>query len=165
MTAGRGRCWSRSRRRCWPARSTCATRRAARLLLRATGQPRREVPWHAGLWPVVGKPRGVRRISDITYDHHGPRTTLDLLMPTERPAAPMPVLVHIHGGAWITGRKDQQAKPLLHHLAQRGWLVADLNYRLGPAHRLPTQLTDVLRAIALVRAHAAEHGGDPAASR
>jgi acetyl esterase/lipase len=135
-------------------------RRAARLLLAAVGLPDR-VPWHAGLWPIAHQPKDVRRITDIAYDAHGWRTTLDLIMPCEPPAETMPILVHVHGGAWITGRKNQQAKPLIHHLARRGWLIADINYRLGPAHRLPVQVTDVLRAIAWVRAHAAEHGGDP----
>ena len=136
-------------------------RRAARLLLSAMDLPTR-VPWHAGLWPLATGARGVRRVKDVAYGTHGWRTTLDLIMPAEPPAGAMPVLVHIHGGAWITGRKDQQAKPLIHHLARAGWLVADVNYRLGPAHRMPVQVSDVLRAIAWVRAHAADHGGDPA---
>lgn len=136
-------------------------RRAARLLLAAAGQPT-HVPWHAGLWPIARQPADVRRIKDVAYDTHGWRTTLDLVLPSGRPSGPMPILVHVHGGAWITGRKNQQAKPLIRHLAQNGWLVADINYRLGPGHRLPVQVTDVLRAIAWVRAHAAEYGGDPA---
>ncbi len=135
-------------------------RRAGRLLLAAMDLPTR-IPWHAGLWPIARLPKDLRRVKDIPYDSHGWRTTLDLVLPADPPAGPMPILVHVHGGAWITGRKDQQAKPLIHHLARDGWLVADVNYRLGPAHRMPTQVRDVLRAIAWVREHAAEHGGDP----
>ena len=136
-------------------------RRAARLLLRAMDLDD-AVPWSAGLWPIVYDDRRTRRIANVAYGGEGARQTLDLVMPRVRPDAPMPVLIHIHGGAWITGHKHQQARPLIDHLAARGWLVADVNYRLGPTHRMPTQVQDVLRAVAWVRANAAAHGGDPA---
>lgn len=136
-------------------------RRAGKAMLRAMGLAPR-IPWTAGLWPIVGRDRRVRRVRGISYGAEGVRQTLDLVMPVAPPAGPMPVLIHLHGGAWITGHKDQQARPLIHHLAANGWLVADMNYRLGPAHRLPVQVSDVLRAIAWVKANAAQHGGDPA---
>lgn len=136
-------------------------RRAARLLLRAMGLADR-VPWAAGMWPIVRDDPRVRRIADLSYGDHGVRNRLDLILPVVPPSGPMPVLVHIHGGAWITGHKRQQARPLIHHLAAHGWMVADVNYRLGPRDRMPAMVTDVLRAVAWVREHAAEHGGDPA---
>lgn len=136
-------------------------RRAAWLLLRAMNIDDR-VPLTAGLWPIVRDDPRVRRIADLSYGEHGLRNRLDLVVPAVPPAGPMPVLVHLHGGAWITGHKHQQARPLINHLAAHGWLVADVNYRLGPRDRMPAMVTDALRALAWVRANAAAHGGDPA---
>jgi acetyl esterase/lipase len=71
------------------------------------------------------------------------------------------VLIHIHGGAWIIGKKNQQARPLLRHMARSGWLCLDINYRLAPNNRFPAMMTDILRAIAWARDHVADYGGDP----
>ena len=63
----------------------------------------------------------------------GKRNLLDVVVPRIRARRdPMPVLIHLHGGAWATGDKNQQGKPLLHHMAARGWLCFDATYRLGP---------------------------------
>jgi acetyl esterase/lipase len=50
----------------------------------------------------------------------------------------------------------------MNHLVQRGWLCVDINYRLSPRHKFPAHIIDVKRAIAWVRAHIADYGGDPA---
>lgn len=134
-------------------------RRDARTMLSAVGLDG-TVPLFAGLWPISSR-SGIRRISNVAYAADGERTTLDLVLPVERLAAPAPVLLHIHGGAWIVGKRNQQAKPLLHHLARHGWVCIDINYRLGPKNRFPAMLTDVLRAIAWAKTNIAEHGGDP----
>jgi len=42
------------------------------------------------------------------------------------------VLLQIHGGAWVMGNKQEQALPLIHHLAARGWVVVTPNYRPSP---------------------------------
>ena len=129
-------------------------------MLRAVGVPDK-LPLSAGLWPISSR-AGITRTKGIAYAPDGNRTTLDIVASDQRPAAPMPVLIHIHGGAWVLGKRNQQAKPLLHHLARHGWLCLDLNYRLAPHHRFPTMLTDVLRAIAWAKANVAQYGGDPA---
>lgn len=77
-------------------------------------------------------------------------------------APPLPMLIYVHGGAWVIGDKERQGLPLLYHLAARGWLCASISYRLSPRATFPDHLIDVKRAIAWMRAHAAELGGDPA---
>ena len=119
------------------------------------------IPLSAGFQPIPSR-AGIKRVSRIAYAADGERTTLDIVAPVERPATPMPVLIHIHGGAWVLGKRNQQAKPLLHHLARNGWLCLDINYRLAPRSRFPAMLTDVLRAIVWAKANVAKYGGDPA---
>lgn len=135
-------------------------RRDGAAMLRAVGLDD-ALPPTAGFLPIPSR-KGTKRISRIAYAPDGERTTLDIVAPLEKPAKPMPVLIHIHGGAWVLGKRNQQAKPLLYHLARHGWLCLDINYRLAPKHRFPAMLTDVLRAIVWTKANVAKYGGDPA---
>lgn len=102
----------------------------------------------------------VDRISDIAYGPHGERNLLDVYRPRSG-ASDCPVLVYIHGGAWVMGSKDHQGLPLMHHLASQGWVCVAPNYRLGPADRFPSHLVDVKRAIAWIRQQGREYGADP----
>jgi len=103
---------------------------------------------------------GVEKITGLSYGEAGYRNQLDLYRPKQLPDTPMPILIHVHGGAWVIGQKDQQAQPLIQHMAAKGWLVADINYRLGPKNRFPTLIEDVLRAIHWIKQNAAQYGGD-----
>lgn len=136
-------------------------RRAARLLLDNAGLAGTRVPLLAGLAPFLTGGHRVRRISDLAYGEAGKRNRLDIVVPRTAPTEPMPVLIYLHAGAWVTGDKNQQGKPLLHHMAARGWVCIDATYRLGPQARGPDWIVDVLRVIAWARAHAGEYGGDP----
>ena len=135
-------------------------RRAGRLMLDAAGLRDLKLPLDAGLLPFLTGRSRVRKLKGLAYGDD-PANRLDIIVGRRPPPVPMPILIHVHGGGWVTGKKDQQAKPLLYHLAPRGWLCFDIDYRLGPAHRGPAWIIDVLKAIAWVRAHAAEYGGDP----
>ena len=104
----------------------------------------------------------IRRIRNIDYDGDGIyRHKLDVLVRRTDPPSGAPVLVYIHGGAWVIGDKREQGLPMLHELAQRGWVCVAINYRLSPKATWPDHIVDCKRAIAWVRAHIAEYGGDP----
>jgi acetyl esterase/lipase len=60
------------------------------------------------------------------------------------------------------GEKREQGKPMLYELVTRGWVCLAINYRLSPRATWPAQIVDAKRAVAWVRAHIAEYGGDPA---
>jgi acetyl esterase/lipase len=121
----------------------------------------RHVSWGRILLPFRFKRRGVRRVRNIQYVDDGAfRHRLDVYRCVDvAPGAP--VLLQIHGGAWVIGRKDQQGLPLMYHLAARGWVCVAINYRLSPRATWPDQLLDCKRALAWVRANIAEYGGDP----
>ncbi len=86
---------------------------------------------------------------------------LDVLEPRTPAGGPMPVLLNIHGGGWMIGRKGTQAMPLLMHMASHGWLCVDADYRLSPGARMPAHIVDVKHAIDWTRRNAARYGGDP----
>jgi acetyl esterase/lipase len=101
----------------------------------------------------------VEVIRDVRYSALHPRHRLDVYRP-RRQVRDAPVLLQIHGGAWQLGDKADQALPLMYHLAARGWICVAINYRLCPKVRFPAPLIDCKRALAWVRAHVAQYGGD-----
>jgi acetyl esterase/lipase len=99
---------------------------------------------------------------DVAYGDFGRRNHLDIWRRSDLPDdAGAPVLIQVHGGAWMTGSKEQQGAPIMGHLAERGWVSVAVNYRLSPRSTWPDQIVDVKRAIAWVKEHIAEYGGDP----
>jgi acetyl esterase/lipase len=106
--------------------------------------------------------RTYRAAADLAYGDHGRRNQLDVWRRADLPPdGRAPVLVQIHGGAWIIGHKEGQGEPLLAHLAERGWVCVTINYRLSPRATWPDHIVDVKRAIAWTRAEIAAYGGDP----
>jgi len=87
--------------------------------------------------------------------HGGPSQTLDLYAPKK--AKEVPLIVWIHGGAFLFGSKE--GVPL--HLLLEGYAVASINYRLSFEAVFPAQLEDCKAAVRWLRAHADEFGIDP----
>ncbi|GAA5156774.1 alpha/beta hydrolase [Nocardioides marinquilinus] len=122
-------------------------------------------PWRRLAYPFRVREPGVRVERDIAYADHGRRGLLDVYRPADGvagfPDGKAPVLLQVHGGAWTMGTKDQQGIPLMQHLAARGWVCVAPNYRLAPRDPFPAQIVDVKRALAWVKEHVADYGGDP----
>jgi acetyl esterase/lipase len=85
---------------------------------------------------------------------------LELLIPSGA-AAPLPLVIWIHGGGWSTGSR----LPIpagASALCSRGYAVASVDYRLsGPGARWPLQLHDVKGAVRWLRVHATTYNLDP----
>jgi|GEM_PF-124707 len=104
---------------------------------------------------------GVMEHRGIAYGEAGIRNHLDIYQPETPREGGFPVLLQVHGGAWIIGEKEQQGKPLMYHMAQRGWIAVAINYRLSPRSAFPAHIIDVKKAIAWIRQNIAEYGGNP----
>lgn len=114
------------------------------------------------LLPLPRPTRTVRTIRGLDYAGDGARRhRLDVIVRRDHPpSAGAPVVVYIHGGAWVFGDKREQGLPMLFELARRGWVAVTINYGLGPRTRWPGQVVDCKRALAWVKEHIAEYGGD-----
>jgi acetyl esterase/lipase len=66
----------------------------------------------------------------------------------------------VHGGGWTSGGRGGIPR-WNEWLADHGWVVFDVDYRLAPPPRWEDAATDVADAIAWVRAHAARFRVDP----
>jgi acetyl esterase/lipase len=112
------------------------------------------------LWPFRFRRPGVRYVRNLSYSTAGKRGLLDIYTPVTQ-GARRPVLLHVHGGAWMMGHKSHQGQPLLHRMVELGWVGVSINYRLAPRDAYPAQIIDVKKAIAWVKTHIEEYGGDP----
>ncbi len=111
--------------------------------------------------PFSFKVPGVTRVRNITYHNEGSTSLKVEIYHHESMPPNAPVLLQIHGGAWIIGNKDQQALPLMGQMASRGWVCVSVQYRLSPAATFPDHIIDCKRALVWVKEHIAEYGGDP----
>lgn len=105
-------------------------------------------------------PASARIVRDIAYGAD-PRQKFDLFAP--RGTVGAPVILMVHGGAWIMGDKAM-ARVVDNKAARwvpRGFVFVSTNYRLVPKATPVEQARDVARALAAVQAKAASWGGDP----
>jgi acetyl esterase/lipase len=101
------------------------------------------------------------RTGDKLTAYETERCKLDLYLPPG--GKNFATLVWFHGGGLKAGAKDGGETPkIARALASEGIAVASVNYRLSPKATYPAYLEDSAAAAAWVRAHIAEHGGDPA---
>jgi len=112
--------------------------------------------------PTIGRRKRYLRAENLSYGPAGKRNLLDVWHRADLSLdGRAPVLIQVHGGAWVMGHKAQQALPLLSHMAELGWICVSINYRLSPTDLWPAHIQDVMAAIAWTKANIADHGGDP----
>lgn len=111
--------------------------------------------------PLHFKHPNVEVIHNIPYAAGGIRQQLDIYRPRNIPPKGCPVLLQIHGGAWVIGDKTHQALPLMTLLASRGWICVAANYRLSPSVGFPTHLEDCKSALCWIREHGKDYGMNP----
>lgn len=117
--------------------------------------------------PTLVMPAGItgpvrhRVVDDVEFLEPGRMEKLDLYLPFPASRAPVPAVVWIHGGGWIDGDKARaREKNIGSILASDGFVVASINYRLGP-DAWPQNLLDCKNAVRFLRANAKKYGIDP----
>ncbi|MEO5891320.1 MAG: alpha/beta hydrolase [Ferruginibacter sp.] len=97
-----------------------------------------------------------RKWQDTAYANVSPAEKLDIYLPDEGDG-PFPVIISIHGGAFLGGDKaDDQLSPMLPGL-KRGYAVVSINYRLSGEALFPANINDAKAAIRWVKANAATY--------
>jgi acetyl esterase/lipase len=101
-----------------------------------------------------------RKYLDIPYAGLSPAQKLDIYLPDEG-KGPFPVIMSIHGGAFMCCDKaDEQVLPMLEGL-KRGYAVVAVNYRLSWEATFPALVHDGKAAVRWIRAHAQHYHLDP----
>jgi triacylglycerol lipase len=106
---------------------------------------------------------GVKVTRDVAY---GPdvRQRLDVFEPAAG-ASGRPVLVFVHGGAFVGGNKRTGDSPFYDNVmlwaVANGMVGVNTTYRLAPQYAWPEAQRDLAGALAWVRQNIASHGGEP----
>lgn len=102
--------------------------------------------------------RGVQIHRDLPYATvDGRSLMLDLYLP-EDTRGECPVVLYLHGGAFMVGSKANNAEERLVPVAKAGIAVASAEYRFSDVATYPAQVHDVKAAVRWLRANADEHG-------
>lgn len=105
---------------------------------------------------VKSLPKGVSVLSDIEYAKpNGYSLKLDLYRP-KNIKGKLPVVVFVHGGGWKNGSKNS-ARTRASWLAQHGFAVAGISYRLTDVAQWPAQIDDCYTAVRWLRQHADQY--------
>lgn len=117
-------------------------------------------------WLLAGGDRGIRLAAEAQFGHD-PTQRLHLFVPADPALDPgvtgraLPLVVFIHGGAWISG-DPHDYRFVARNLAPAGHAVLLAGYRLGAAGRYPAMLEDGAAVLRWIADHAAAQGADPA---
>jgi acetyl esterase/lipase len=97
----------------------------------------------------------LREFKNIQYGPHA-KNKFDLSLPQD-PDQNAPIIVFIHGGAWITGDKHEM-NYYRRALAEKGFASASMNYRLlnGKTVKMEEMIADIRATIAYISDHALE---------
>lgn len=93
-------------------------------------------------------PQSVTQISDIPYIDDGNHYhLLDVMYPSDaKPTDKLPVIIDIHGGGWMYADKDLNDYYCM-ALADRGYTVFNISYRLAPDVTVDEQVQDCANAL------------------
>ena len=105
-------------------------------------------------------PAGVKVERDLLFaTHDGIDLKLDLYLPEIKSTDAVPAVIWVHGGGWLNGSKDNCKAAFL---AQHGFAVASISYRLTDKARWPGQIDDCYAAVRWLRTHGEKYGIDGA---
>jgi acetyl esterase len=98
-------------------------------------------------------------IEDVEYLRHGDKPLLARLF-KPRGSGPFPIMVELHGGAWVRGDR-LNGNAANEALAQLGVIVAALDFRVPPEAPYPASLADIHYGIRWCKTQAAAWHGRP----
>src|SRR4051794_16860244 len=106
--------------------------------------------------------RYVEKTDIVRYGPHGGANLADIWRRRDLPRdGKAPVLLQVPGGGWSIGMRRPQGYPLMSRMAERGWICVSIDYRVSPRNTWPDHIVDVKRALAWIKEHISEYGGDP----
>ena len=105
----------------------------------------------------LSTPDDMTMIEGIPYiideqQNNGLQNTLDIYY-LKNTANKLPTIINVHGGGYVYG-STKQYRYYCMSLAQKGFTVVNVNYRLAPAFRFPTPLLDLNKAMNWLCNHA-----------
>jgi acetyl esterase len=101
----------------------------------------------------------IASVREQTID--GPGGPLRIRIYTPHGTGPFPLVVFFHGSGFVLCSLDTHDKMCRNLCGGAGCVVASVDYRLAPEHKLPAAIEDSLHATRWAAVHAAELGANP----
>ena len=98
-------------------------------------------------------------IADVEYLRHGDTPLLARLF-KPRGSGPFPIMIELHGGAWVRGNR-LNGDAANEALAKNGVIVAALDFRVPPEAPYPASLADIHYGIRWCKTQAVAWNGRP----
>jgi acetyl esterase/lipase len=109
--------------------------------------------------PILDVSGITRKFLDIPYASGSPSQKLDIYLPEEGSGS-FPVIIFVHGGAFILGdKRDNQFLQAIDGI-RRGYAVVSVEYRLAFEAKYPAAVFDVKAAVRFLRANASLYSLD-----
>lgn len=112
---------------------------------------------------------GYSAYNAVSYDASEPKATMDIAVPqilddsqttSEHLPDRFPLVVWVHGGAWLAGVKEDNSD-YLRLLATEGFVTASVDYPLAPEAQYPRSINSVLAAVRFLLENSATYHIDP----
>ena len=97
-------------------------------------------------------PAGVTAVENQQYRQDDKDGFLDVYYP-EKTSTPLPVVVWVHGGAWVSGDKDE-IDNYLKIVASRGYTVVGVDYTIAPERQYPFPIMQLNEALSYLQQNA-----------
>jgi acetyl esterase len=111
---------------------------------------------------LASSPKGGMTVTkNLAYGSHA-RNLLDIYQPLQ--GTKKPVVVFLHGGAYIRGERSLNAEIYANvptYFARQGMLGVNATYQLAPASKWPAASQDVGQLVKWLKENAEKYGGDP----
>lgn len=100
-------------------------------------------------------------VEDHSFTGRGGPIQVRMYRPQSNEKGPLPVLLYMHGGAWLFASIDAVDRAVRLIANEAKMVVVSVNYRLAPEHLYPAQQDDVEDAFRWTIGNVAAFGGDP----
>ncbi|MCQ2422273.1 MAG: alpha/beta hydrolase [Lachnospiraceae bacterium] len=93
------------------------------------------------------------------YRSYGADNLLDVYTPKSMQGELLPTIVSIHGGGYFYGDKELYRFYCM-HLAESGFAVVNMNYRLAPEYKYPSSMQDIHSVMKWIERYGSFYGID-----
>ncbi|MDN5275048.1 MAG: lipase [Candidatus Saccharibacteria bacterium] len=97
-------------------------------------------------------PNTVTQIENQQYRANDKDARIDVFYP-DKTTVPLPTIVWVHGGAWVSGDKDD-VDNYMKILASHGFTTVSVNYTIAPEKQYPTPITQLNDALGYLQRNA-----------
>ncbi|HSX07453.1 MAG TPA: alpha/beta hydrolase [Candidatus Saccharimonadales bacterium] len=97
-------------------------------------------------------PNNIAAVRNLQYRSNDKDASLNVFYP-DGTTAPLPTIVWVHGGGWVSGNKDDMDN-YLQILANQGFTTVTVNYTIAPEKQYPTPIVQLNAALQYLQQNA-----------